>query len=592
MARLPEITGLPAQRTAPRPAPQPAARRTSRRWALLLAIGWLGQAGLRVWLSRAQVVPLANPDESAYLIAARVLAGGQGINISGMTLYQGGYPLLITPVFWFTSNPSTAYHAVLTINALVSAMIMPLAFVACRRLGLGRPAACVTAAVTAVVPAGLFYSEYAMSDAIFPVLTLAWLLAVHSWLTAATTRGRYLAAIGSAVLAGYAFAVHSRGLVILVGYVAVGVLITVRRLAPRGTALAAGLTVLAVAGGGWALNSYIGSKMYPGGTRSLSSAMVDRLDSVHGALLVLGMACGQLWRLSIDSWGIAGIGLVAAVAVAVRRGARTDLRIMAGLSVAVTGAIACTASAALPADQAQASAFDRYLDGMIVTFFLVGAVVLLRADRRRIVAYAAGAAGLTVVTAITVAAYAGSSLPTNGFGNAFNFTGPAVLTQDWSHPSVAVATVVALALLAAWVAVVLVFRLPLRDWRAVVLVGIAAVNLVAVAQMTSHVSQAGTRSQVPNATGLVTGSGLGPGQRIAVSTMLPWQSWVPQAFEIPWTRLLFFNPATRPPPADATVVEVPWPAGKPARASWAQAPAGWRIAAWDRADGWVAWRKG
>jgi hypothetical protein len=124
-----------------------------------------------------------------------------------------------------------------------------------------------------------------------------------------------------------------------------------------------------------------------------------------------------------------------------------------------------------------------------------------------------------------------------------------------------------------------------------VLIGIVAVNIVAVAQMTSHVSQAGTRSQVPNSTGLVTGSGLRPGERIAVSTMLAWQSWMPQAFEIPWARLLFFNPATRPPPADATVVEVPWPAGKPARASWARAPAGWRIAAWDRADGWVAWRR-
>jgi hypothetical protein len=592
VARLPEITGIPAERTVARPAPQPAARRTSRWWVLMLAIGWLGQAGLRVWFSRAQVVPLANPDESAYLIAARMLAGGQGINISGMTLYQGGYPLLITPVFWFTSNPSTAYHAVLTINALVSAMIMPLAFVACRRLGLGRPAAYATAAVTAVVPAGFFYSEYAMSDAIFPVLTLAWLLAVHSWLTATTARGRYLAAIGSALLAAYALAVHSRGLVILAGYVAVGVLITVRRLAPRGTAMAAGLTVLAAAGCGWALNSYIGSKMYPGGTRSLSGAIGNRLDGVHGALLVLGMACGQLWRLSIDSWGIAGIGLIAAVAVAVRSGARTDLRIMAGLSLAVTGAIACMASAALPADQAQASAFDRYLDGMIVTFFLVGVVVLLRADRRRILAYAAWAAGFTIVTAMTVAAYAGSSLPTNGFGNAFSFTGPAVLTQDWSHASVTVATVVALALLAVWVAMALSFRLPLRDWRAVLLAGIVAVNLVAVVQMTSRVSQAGTRSQAPNSTGLLTGSGLGPGERIAVSTMLAWQSWVPQAFEIPWTRLHFFNPATTSPPGDATVVEVPWPAGRPARASWPQAPAGWRIVAWDRADGWVAWRRG
>jgi hypothetical protein len=110
--------------------PPPSAFRPLRpsRWGLLLAAGWLVQAGLRAWLSRAQVVPLATPDESAYLIAARVLAGGVPANFSYSTLYPAGYPLLITPVFWFTGSPVTAYHAVLAINAVVSAAILPLAY--------------------------------------------------------------------------------------------------------------------------------------------------------------------------------------------------------------------------------------------------------------------------------------------------------------------------------------------------------------------------------------------------------------------------------------------------------------------------------
>ena len=95
------------------------------RWGLLLGLGWLIQAGLRMWFSRGQVTPLANPDESAYLIAARVLAGGPGVDFSGSTLYQGGYPLLIAPVYWFTKNPVSVYHAVLAINAVISALVMP-----------------------------------------------------------------------------------------------------------------------------------------------------------------------------------------------------------------------------------------------------------------------------------------------------------------------------------------------------------------------------------------------------------------------------------------------------------------------------------
>ena len=161
-----------------------------RRWVLLLVAGWLVQAGLRAWLSRAQMVPLATPDESAYLISARVISGGVTADFSYSTLYPAGYPLLITPVFWFTHNPVTVYHAVLLgINAPLSALVMPLGYVACRRLGLERPWAFGVAMVAALLPAALFYSQYAMTDAIFPVLVLGWLLAVHSWLTARSCAG-------------------------------------------------------------------------------------------------------------------------------------------------------------------------------------------------------------------------------------------------------------------------------------------------------------------------------------------------------------------------------------------------------------------
>ena len=74
-----------------------SSRAAGRRWVILLALGWLVQVGLRVWFSRHQVMPLANPDETAYLVAARVLAGGPAADLSYSTLYPGGYLLLITP---------------------------------------------------------------------------------------------------------------------------------------------------------------------------------------------------------------------------------------------------------------------------------------------------------------------------------------------------------------------------------------------------------------------------------------------------------------------------------------------------------------
>ncbi|HTX25864.1 MAG TPA: hypothetical protein VME19_02465 [Streptosporangiaceae bacterium] len=595
-----------------------SARRSARRWGLLLVAGWLVQALIRAWFSRMQVVPLANPDESAYLIAARVLAGGHGADFSGSTLYQAGYPLLITPVYWFTHNPAVVYHAVLLINAAVSALLMPLAYAAGRRLGLGRPAAYGASALTATVPAGLFYSEYAMADAIFPVVVVAWMLSVHGWLTAGSARGRYAAAVGSALLAGYAYSIHPRGLVIVIAYGAVGLLIAWRRLAPRWTAVAAAATLLAAVGVAWWLNSYLAAAMYPGGTRSLGEEMASRMANVHGAINVLEMATGQMWRLVLDGWGIAGLGLVAATAVVVRRGIRVEARIMAALAVSVTVLTAFTAPAALPPDQSQTWASGRYLDGMIVMFFLVGIVVLLRASRRHILLGAAGVAAGTVLAAVVVAAYAGSSLPTNGFGYSFNFAEPAVLTQNWNQASVALATAVVLALLGVAVLAVLAARrwgaavltvFAGRRWRVTVPAALAApvslaslagglgfaaimtVNLVALTQMTSNISQANTAPEVAQTTGLVAAAGLKPGDRIAVASDVSWELWEPLAFEVPWTSLEFFNPNSAPP-ADATVVEVPWPAdGQGAQAIQPKAPAGWRIAGENQSAGWIAWRR-
>jgi hypothetical protein len=580
--------GAPSRGAPSRGAPSRGAPSRARRWWLLLVLGWLLQAGLRIWFGRMQVEPLANPDETAYLIAARVLAGGPGADLSNSTLYQGGYPLLITPVYWFTSNPTTVYHAVLVINAMISALIVPLGYLTCLRLGLRRPAAYGVAMVTALLPAGFFYSEFAMTDAVFPVLVLAWLLATHTWLTAVTVPGRYCAAAGSALLAGYAYAVHSRGLVMLAGYAAVGAFIAWRRPLARASVAVAALTALVTASAGWLLNRYLTAALYPEGTRSLSGQIRTTLGSTMGAIHVFEMAAGQLWRLVLDSWGIAGIGLVAALVVIVRRGGRTDLRVMAALSVTVTTVIACTAPAALPADTSQTWASGRYLDGMIVLFFLIGAAVLLRARLRQIAACAACAAALFLLAAVTVDIYAGSSITTSGFGSGFNFAEPAVLTQNWTQASVLLATAVTLGLLAAWIG----FTLAARRWRAVVPVFgacVAAVSLVALTQMTSQISQAGT-VQAESVNVPVSASGVRPGEQVAVASDVRWQAWVPLAYQVSWTKLQFFNPASQPP-AGVTVVEMPWPAGQSAQVSWPHAPVGWRVVASNQAGHWVLWRK-
>jgi len=390
--------------------------------------------------------------------------------------------------------------------------------------------------------------------------------------------------------------------------VAVGLLVAWRRLAPRGTVAAAARALAAATGAGWLLDRYLTSAIYPEGTRNLSAEMATRLRSVHGAINVFEMAAGQLWRLAIDSWGVAGIGLITAAAMIARRGTRADVRIMAALAVAVTAGIACAAPAALSPGWSQTWASGRYLDGMIVTFFLVGVVVLVRASRRDILWCAAGVAVTTAVTAVVVAVYAGSSLPTSGFGYGFNFAEPAVLTQNWNQASVPLATGVALGMLG----VVVLGVLAARRWGADLRGGVAwrggamrlgvlagclgfaaimTVNLVALTQMTTQVSQANTAAEVASTNALVAGIGLKPGEHVAIASDVSWELWEPLAFAVPWTSLEFFNP-TGAPPADATVVEVPWPTGgQGAQAILPRTPAGWHIVAENQAAGWIVWRR-
>ena len=120
---------------------------------------------------------------------------------------------------------------------------------------------------------------------------------------------------------------------------------------------------------------------------------------------------------------------------------------------------------------------------------------------------------------------------------------------------------------------------------------VAAVSLVAVAQMTSHVSQTGSKNARAASAPFKAGQ-LRPGDRVAVVSSLSWPLWIPQAFEVSWTELESFTPSYQSLPAGTTVVEAPWPAGQDAQDGWPQAPEGWRIVASDQTAGWVVWRKG
>jgi hypothetical protein len=123
-----------------------------------------------------------------------------------------------------------------------------------------------------------------------------------------------------------------------------------------------------------------------------------------------------------------------------------------------------------------------------------------------------------------------------------------------------------------------------------VLVMLGVVSLAAALQLTVRVSRPAERAAAADTTGFIGSTGLRPGEQLAIGTGLSQSDWMPQAYQLWWAPLRFFDPATQAPPDGPAVVELAWPAGQPAQASWPTAPDGWHITAADGPQGWVAWR--
>ncbi|MFG6193770.1 hypothetical protein [Nonomuraea sp. JJY05] len=575
------------------PAPvRPAARHTGRaRLWWVLAAGWVAHVALRLWLYRYHTGPVANPDETGYLLAARWLAGGPGADLTGSTFYQGGYPLLLAPIFWFTSDPVLAYRLVAGMGSMAAASAYPLAYLLLRRMGLGRRAALITAFVAGLSPALVVFSGLALTDAILPVLVLAWLLALHDLVA---YRSVWAGAVAGA-LAAFAMAAHLRGTVVLVVCVLAVVVVTVRRAAVAavcrravaavrgkavepvrgngvgpvggravGPGVAALVSAAVVAAAGKALNGALSAALYPGGPRDLSGLLVSRLTSLEGQAWALSGAAGQLWYLVAGTWGLAGVGLAGAAATLVRRSAPYQHRVLAGTLLLATLGIAYASSAALPDEHRVGNyVYGRYLACVAVAWTLAGLIVLVKGGRLAVVRHALAAAGLTAVTGGVAAWYAGDRLERYAF-IAFDFPEVIFLTGENDALDLVEASVPALVLLACLTGAAF---LTARRARLLVVVGVLALIDIAF-----------TAGQAPARPSGADWLPAPPPGRVAVDRRVRWNIWVPLAYRVSWARIEFYK--ERPPSGACTAV-VPYGTAP---------PPGWAATGRGGAQmGWTTW---
>ena len=559
--------------------------RRIRPWPLLVLGGWILQVGIRLVLAIYQRVPILIPDESGYLLAARLLTGGAAGNLSGRTFYQAGYPLLISPAFWLSSDPATVYRLVILINSLVGASIFALAYIALRRLDLPRGQAYLLATVTALLPSQIYYGQFAMTDAVLPVAVLGWLLLVHAWIAS----GRLGYGVAASLVAAYTYCVHARGEVIVLVHAGLLAAALWRRWARRRDIAVIANVLVAGSAGAWALNGWVRSQIYPGGVQAHGEWLMNRLTSLDGLGWTLGLAAGKIWYLIVSTWGVAGVGLAAVGILAVRRRTPDATRATAYLTLAAVAGIALATSAATADEGTVANfAYGRYLSCLAPVLFLAGAVFATRCTRRTAVWALLATAGLALVTAGIVRLHAGYRLSTHFFGTA-DFPEICVLTWNWSTLQLGYATWVALLLLTL---AALIIASGGRDGLRIAAIGFIALDLAVMAVATDRETRV-WEERVESATSLAP-AGLRAHDHVGVNYVdLPWIIWVSQAFQARngLRAIDRYRRETLPP--DVTLVVVPWNVGTPPRQSWPAAPSNWRPVSVRQtyAGDWVAWRR-
>ncbi|MFA1541156.1 hypothetical protein [Actinomadura monticuli] len=588
----------PVAPAGPRAVPSPAGR---RRLAWLFVLGWAAQVALRVWLGSGQTIPVATPDESGYLFAARVLTGGPDADMSYGTVYRGGYPLLLLPAVWLGDGPVAVYRAALVVNALISAAMLPLGYLLLRRLRVRPRWSYVFAHVTALLPCVLFYSEFVLTDAILPVVFTGWLLLAHAWLTAPprrlgqrASRRAALCGAGASLLVAYAATCHTRGVILLAVHAALIVAAPVLRWRSWRNASAAGLVLAAAAGAGTLLNRSLLPHMYPSGDNDLGGNLVQRLTTPDGWGWTLSLGTGQVWYQSVATGGVAAVGLVALAWVAVRPppmppGSPGRTRALALALLAVVAGIAFATSAALPVEYRIGNyVYGRYLACVTPVLFIAGVAVLARAPRRTLLPAAASAAAVTVAAACVVQWYAGDLLGRYTY-TPYDFPETAFLTWDWTSFRLWRATLAGLLLLGLSVAVV-----RLRRHGPLLLAGLlAAVAVAMCATAIDRIAQPMVRAQTAH-TDLRDRVDLRAQRSIAFDWNIWWTIRLSQFYWAWWSDGTVFDSRWTPPPQDVDMIVLAWPKDVPATASWPKgAPPGWRVADSRRTieGDWVAWTR-
>jgi hypothetical protein len=280
-----------------------------------------------------QDVPMVTPDEISYIAQARFFAGidsvpdvlqvmqhelfierfGEIPDTKGWRYYHFGYPLLISPVYALVDEIDQAYKIVQVFNGFLLSGLF-LIFYAWLRVitGVERQTACLIAFVTALYPAYILQAYVAWAENLLIIGVAASCLLYARFLRS----GNFVTLMAFALVAGLQYAVHPRGLaVVLAAGMVLALLMVFQR--DRLAHVFTALVVLVVV--------FVCAHLFVQGMASLMSNLQQsayvqkRLFEVFD-LNVFPVFAGNLYYLILASLGLFVVGLLYGLAVIYQQG--------------------------------------------------------------------------------------------------------------------------------------------------------------------------------------------------------------------------------------------------------------------------------
>jgi 4-amino-4-deoxy-L-arabinose transferase-like glycosyltransferase len=513
-------------------AAEPTPDRTGSVIVAILALGWLAGVLWRLWLGNPITHPIAHTDEDSYMNAARAIAGGpEGFSSETPLFRRIGYPLLVSPAFLFGLDFATSYKIVHVVNALISALTLPLAYLLGRRMfGMTPWIALAAAFAAATIPAGVFWSLVGMTDSIMAPLMLGWFLAIHRWLGDTARKG---AAVTAGLVTGVLYTVHIRGTILLVVYLAFLAFLVFRRLAGVRAAALTLVPVTAMMVLNQVVIMLVGDRVHLRGDIVGGGTLAVFTDGQRLQVFIAAVGT-NVWYLCVVTAGLAGLAWVATTVEMFRPARDAAFRWTAGVALfstigtALGAALILAGLVGLPAD----AIYSRYVQVFVPFWLLFGFAVLADARLRVLVKYA-----IVPVLALTVGGaiiafrlrYVAEQGHRLGYGL---FGGPDIITitAGWKQFRPLVGTAIGLTGLAVLLAVT-----RLRGLMIPVLALVVALNGVTMAIMRDRlIEPIAARYTLPID---LPALGVGPGDTIGFTDDMTHEGYFVLYHDVYWTEL-------------------------------------------------------